>query len=312
MTLQTEVLKTLLYYDIWSHPLTAEEIFTFLPMDSVTLEQFKAQFERERAVDLIGSSKGYYFLAGKMSAVDKRLRRMRHARWMWLMARLATHVIKRFPFVRAVFVSGDLSKNATHKKSDIDFFIVTEPNRLWIARTLLVVFKKLFLLNSKKFFCLNSFVASDNLTFDERNIYTATEIATLKPMYNSRMFFAYLKANEWIKTFFPNFDLRYLALPRCSNRISYLQRVLESPFRVFDASKLDVILMRMMERVWARRYPEFEERIRKRIFRCTRGESRAYVGNFQETILALYDARLQAYGLAPAPAFATSLEPAGG
>ncbi|MER3523130.1 MAG: hypothetical protein C4326_03475 [Ignavibacteria bacterium] len=297
MEMQAAVLRTLLYYDIWSHPLTEEELFTFLPVNSMTFEQFREQL-RAMPRDVVTSRDGFYFLTAKSSAVVKqRLRRMRHARRMWLLARFGTHVIKRFPFVRAVFVSGDLSKNATHKKSDVDFFIVTEPGRLWITRTLLVLFKKVVFLNSKKFFCINSLVATDALQFDEHNIYTATEVATLKPLYNSKLFFEYLKANEWIKQYFPNFEPKNLWLPACNNKASVLQRLLELPFRLIDADRLDVRLMEMMRRVWAQRYPTVDEQTRARIFRCTRGDSRAFVGNFQEAILALYAQRLNRFGL---------------
>lgn len=298
MQLQREVLKTLLYYDIWSHPLTEKELFAFLPVNSMTYDHFKNRLANEIVGDTVQYHRGYFFVKGKTPAVvEQRLKRMRHARRMWFMARLATHVIKRFPFVRAVFVSGDLSKNVTHRKSDVDFFIVTEPERLWITRTLLVLFKKIFLLNSRKFFCINSFIASNNLVLDEQNIYTATEIATLKPLYNTELFRRYLEANGWIRSYFPNLDMKFLWLPRCNDRASVLQRVLELPFRWFDASRLDERLMHAMERIWARRYPQYDEATRQRVFRCTRGESRAYVGNFQEMILALYHHRLKAFGL---------------
>ncbi len=298
MDLEREVLRTLLYYDIWSHPLTEEELYAFLPVNSMPFDQFRNRLRTEVVGKAVQHHDGYYFVKGKTDAVVRqRLRRMRHAQRMWFMARVATHIIKRFPFVRAVLVSGDLSKNATCKESDVDFFIVTEPGRLWITRILLVLFKKVFLVNSKKFFCINSFVASDNLRLDEQNIYTATEVATLKPLYNSTLFYRYLEANQWIKEYFPNYDPRHLAMPRCNDRASKLQRMVEWPFRLFDASRLDVYLMRMMERLWAKRYPQYDDETRRRIFRCTRGESRAYVGNFQETILALYAHRLKANGL---------------
>lgn len=306
MQLQLEILKTLLYYDIWSHPLTAEELYAFLPVNSISLAEFKEQLGRASNVGLIQHHHGYYFIQGKSHAVAERLKRARHARRMWFAARLGAHMIKRFPFVRAVFVSGDLSKNVTHSKSDVDFFIITEPDRLWIARTLLILFKKVFLFNSKKFFCLNSFVTSDHLTHDERNIYAATEIATLKPLYNSRLFTAYLSANDWIRSYFPNYNVRMLPLPRCNNRRSSLQKLLELPFRLFDATRLDIRLMKMMERVWARRYPHLDETTRRRIFRCTRTESRAYVGNFQEVILALYERRLRSFGIVPTHAAAVA------
>jgi hypothetical protein len=298
MQLQNEILKTLLYYDIWSYPLRAKELFTFLPVNSMTLEQFNELLKSEATGNTILEHDGFYFVKGKTPlVVSDRQRREAHAKRMWLMARLSMHIIKRFPFVRAVFISGDLSKNATHSKSDVDFFIITEPNRLWITRSLLILFKKVFLLNSKKFFCLNYFATTENLTLEEQNIFQATEVATLKPLFNSTLFFRYLEANRWIKQYFPNFDVSLIPLPKTSERGSKIQRLFEVPFSFFSATKLDEHLMIKMEKIWAKRYPVFDEETRRRIFKCTRSESRAYVGNFEEKILALYQQRLRDFGV---------------
>ncbi len=75
------------------------------------------------------------------------------------------------------------------------------------------------------------------------------------------------------------------------------QRLLEWPFRLVDADKLDIKLMNTMRAIWKNRYPDFDEETHARIFRCTRDESRAYVGNFQEKILALYQQRLKQFGI---------------
>lgn len=298
MQLGNEILKTLLYYDIWSFPLTDRELFLFLPVNSMTFEQFKERLESACEDKRIERSGLYFYASGQSrSVVQDRLQREDHARHLWRIARLATHVIKRFPFVRGVFVSGDLSKNSTNARSDIDFFIVTEPGRLWIARWLLILFKKTFLFNRKKYFCLNSFIAADSLSFDERNIYTATEMATLKPVYNEYLLHSIFSANTWIQHYFPNFCLTK-TYP-VAERQSKLQRMLELPFKMMNADKLDTFLMRQMETIWRRRYPEFSREDRARLFRCTKSESRAYPGDFQRKILAQYEQRLSRFGVQP-------------
>jgi hypothetical protein len=295
-TFESEILKTLLYYDIWQHPLTAEEIYAFLPVNSVSFEEFVEAVSSLSTGEVIGQAEGYYFvrLRGR-EVVRARKQRERHARMMWRAARFSTHIIKRFPFVRAVFVSGDLSKNSTGRTSDIDFFILTTPSRLWITRIFLTLFKKIFLFNSKKFFCLNYFATTEHLTIEERNIFVATEIAQLKPLYNSAMYQRFYGANLWVKDLFPNFDHRLLFSVSCNNRESYLQKILEFPFRFFPADRLDDFLRRMMARVWARRYPQYDAGQRERLFRSTPGESRAFAGNFQQAILARYRERLEAF-----------------
>jgi hypothetical protein len=298
-SLSDAILRTLLYYDIWQYPLNAKELFTFLPINSLSFDDFRRSLTDHGAGEMVVEHQGYYFLKDKnQSIVAQRATKERHARSMWRLARLAAYIIKCFPFVRAVFVSGDLSKNVTNRDSDVDFFIVTAPNRLWITRTLLILFKKVFLLNSKKFFCLNYFVSSDHLVLDERNVYVATEIAHLKPLFNSGLFFQYLHANDWINRFFPNFHITNLSLPRADEKRSLLQRFLELPFSFLPSDRIDRYLMRKMKIMWQKRYPEFDEETRNRIFRSTRNESRAYVGNFQAKILAIYDHKLRKFGVA--------------
>jgi len=295
---QDEILKTLLYYDIWRHPLTARELFRFLPVNSVSFEEFARQLHPSLRRPEVSETRGYFYLSTHgPEIVIERERRAAHARWLWRRARISMHLIRRFPFVRAVFVSGDLSKNSTTPDSDVDFFILTEPNRLWIARTLLILFKKVFLLNSKKYFCLNYFAATSSLALDEQSLYVATEVATVKPLYNSELFTRYLEANRWIQRYFPNFALEAAELPEVCNRHSVVQRILETLLRPFPLDRIDRALLAMMERVWRRRYPELDEPTRSSIYRSTPTESRAYAGNFQEKILTLYRQRCAAHGI---------------
>ena len=297
--LHSEILRALLYYDIWHYPLTARELFAFVHVNSISFDQFLQNIERNGTGKNVHFEKGFFYVRGKSPAiVVQRAEKERHARRMWNWARISMHIIKRFPFVRGIFVSGDLSKNATSRNSDVDFFIVTEPNRLWIARTLLILFKKTFLLNKKKFFCLNYFATTDHLTLDEQNIFLATEIAHLKPLFNSDLFYKYLQANNWITEYFPNFKIEDFPLPKPSNRHSILQRLLELPFALLPSDAIDTYLLNTMKSVWAKRYPEFDEETRNRIFRCTKFESRAYIGNFDEKILALYEQKLRQFGVA--------------
>jgi hypothetical protein len=296
--LRAYILRTLLYYDIWNYPLKSPELFAFLPVNSMTYHDFVRGLNTELESGDILEHRGYYFVRGKTAAVvDQRVRKERHASRLWRAARVVTHFIKRVPFVRGVFISGDLSKNAANPGSDLDFFIVTEPGRLWITRTLLIAFKKVFLFNRKRFFCLNYFATTDCPTLETRNLFVATEIAHLKPLHNSALCMEFLRTNNWIKEFFPNFRIADIHFPAVHDRKSHVQRVIERMISVLPLDRIDDELLRMMERVWARRYPEYDKTTRDRIFRCSKTESRAYVGNYEEKILALYRDRLRTFSV---------------
>jgi hypothetical protein len=298
MPLDEAILRTLAYYDIWSYPLTESELYNFLPCNSLGLPDFRTMMRTSGPGRSTREHEGYYFLSSREEdVVGHRVTMEENAKKLWKRAMVSMHVIKRFPFVRGIFVSGDLSKNATTPESDIDFVIVTARNRLWIARTLLIFFKKTILGNSKKYFCLNYFVSEDRMELDDQNIFTATEIGHLKPLYGSDMFEKYLKENEWIKSFFPNFDKSLLSLPQINDRPSVIRRLIEVLFSVLPADKIDRHLMARMAALWKTRYPDFTDEVRARIFRSTRSESRAYAGNYQDRILRMYRQKLVELGV---------------
>jgi radical SAM superfamily enzyme YgiQ (UPF0313 family) len=200
------------------------------------------------------------------------------------------------PFVRAAFVSGELAKGVASKESDIDYVIVTAPDRLWICRTILILFKKLVLFNSKKFFCLNHFVSERQLEADRKNIYTAIEIATLKPLLNAGMLNRYLIENRWITDFLPLVRSKQSDLS--IHKPSLLQRILEFFFRARFADRLDRRLMRFWDNLWIRRYPTLSEIKRRDLYRCTPDLSTAYAGDFFTKISTEYAKRLKDYGIA--------------
>ena len=154
--------------------------------------------------NLISCHLGYYYIGIDLGKVEKRIEGNKLAEKRMKNARFFSGVIASFPFTRGVYISGSLSKGFMDEKSDIDYFILTSPNRLWLCRTLLILFKKIFLFNSHKNFCINYLVDTDNLEIKERNIYTATEVALLLPVYNFQLFEKFMEVNSWIKTFYPN------------------------------------------------------------------------------------------------------------
>jgi hypothetical protein len=291
---EKNVHRTLAYYEVFDHPLTMKELFVFFPTNSISEKQFRTQIEELVQADKIKSEYGLYYHGNGKELAKIRLYRAQVAHGKKRSARFVSHIIKRFPFVRGVFISGDISKGVAQPQSDLDYMIVTAPNRLWICRTLLIMFKKIFLLNSRKYFCLNYFISEDNLTLDYRNYFTATEVAHLKPIVNFPLFLRYLNANSWIKEYFPNYSVHDLVDDR-RGRLSVLQKGFEALFSGFWADGFDTWLMNKMKTYWKNHYPQFDDDTRQSIFKCTRNESRAYAGNFDGEVLSRYRKKLKEY-----------------
>src|SRR5262245_43982257 len=244
MTPDPYIVRTLLYYEIFDHPLTAKELFYLLPRNSITRNGLDGVLGRLSAEGTLDSRHGFYWLGRHGgSLADVRLERSRLARRRLAVARVMAGLIKHFPFVRAIFISGDLSKGVANPQSDIDYVVVTEPGRLWICRSILVAFKKVFLLNSRKYFCLNYYLDSGHLSLDEHNYYTATEVAHLKPLFNTALYLRYMNANAWIRRYFPNYRIFALWEGRAGDRRSFIQPLAELVFRGRWADRLDRRLM---------------------------------------------------------------------
>lgn len=199
---EQHILKMLLYYDIFSFPLTAPEL-------QEGLSDRASQTERQQALaslmsrGFIREHQGYYYMGREARKVTNRQADTTRGNRYWRWARWFSWLIGRFPYVKGVMISGSLSKGIMKKGGDIDYFIVTSPGRLWICRTLLILFKKVFLLNSRKFFCLNHFIDADHLEIQDQNIFTATEIVTAKPVYNRQLYWEFLHQNQWVSTYYP-------------------------------------------------------------------------------------------------------------
>jgi hypothetical protein len=301
--LKNDVLRTLLYYDIFSYPLKSDELFTFLPQNTITPQDFNEllrKFSGEKDIPF-AERDGFYYVKPNDHFIRARKEKENVSLKMWRMAGIMTHVIKRFPYVRCILITGSLSKNNSDRSSDLDFMIIAEKNRLWITRTLLMLFKKIFLFNSYKYFCINYYITNDKLEIEEKNIFTATEIAYVKATYNSKLMEDFVKANSWINKYFPNYipgDPR-LHNPGCkvSNRHSYLQKFYEFFFNSSIGDRLNEHCRKVTVKHWNRRYADIEEKERSHMFKSTETVSKAHPLNMQKKVLNRYYDKLKEFNL---------------
>ena len=197
------ILATLAYFDLFTYPLTMEEVYFFLPA-KVNFDEFENALlglAEDRVIfkfDKLYTLKNDYFLA------ERRQKGNAKAAGLIAIARKVGDLLIRFPYVRGIAISGSLSKNFADDDSDIDLFIITAKNGLWIARTIMHCFKKLtFLVKKENYFCMNYYIDEEDLVIHENNIYTATEVATLMPLCGDTVFEQFYTANAWTRSFLP-------------------------------------------------------------------------------------------------------------
>ncbi len=198
-----DILKTLAYFDHFNYPLTIEDLCLFACKNYDPSEIERAADEL-KSRKIIFKLKQFYSLQNNPGLADKRLKGNQRAIQELVIAEKAARLLSGFPFVVTVAVSGSLSKYYADENTDIDFFIITKTDRLWIARTLMHLFKKLtFITGKQHWFCMNYYVDEKGLEIPEKNIFTAMEIVTLLPMQGFGNFRTFNEANQWTKNYFP-------------------------------------------------------------------------------------------------------------
>lgn len=208
MNPENSILKTLAYFDMFLHPLTVEEIRLFLDQQ-VEKKQLTDALEYMQKEGHVFRYNGFYSLRNDPVIMERRVKGNALAEKLLVNAYRNALFLQKFAFVRGVGISGSLSKKYADKGTDIDFFIITRSNRLWIARTFLHLFKKLtYLVGKQHGFCMNYFIDEDALTIAERNIFTATEVVTLIPVCGNKAMAYFFEENDWVLNYLPDQPLK--------------------------------------------------------------------------------------------------------
>jgi hypothetical protein len=291
--LSRAVIKPLLYSDIFNYPLTAVEIFERLEIPCKDLDVVERELHHLVDMQILFRFGDLYSLHNDVSLAHRRQAGNKMAKDIMPRAIRRSRLIFSFPFVRAVMISGSLSKDFMEKSGDIDFFIITAPGTVWITRGLLALFQRLVLFNSHKYFCVNYYLDHDHLSLDERNIFTATEVITLKPMCGNEYYEALIRNNDWVKRYYPRFT------PPTSESKTTLpwwpKRLFEALLRPF-APTLDALVMKKLtqraRRLHAHRY---EQRDFEVAFKATPHVSKNHAGNYQRRITDKFYQRMNSF-----------------
>jgi hypothetical protein len=247
-SIKKDILATIAYFNMFDYPLKKGEIFLFLGHndDFCEFERALNHLTNESVIFRFGE---FYSLHNNPALAAKRERGFDKAVVMLRKAEKAAHLISAFPFVKGVAVSGSLSKYFADDKTDIDFFIITAPGRLWIARTFLHMLKKItYLFKMQDLFCMNYFIDEAEPGILEKNIYTATEIATILPLRGTDAFEIFFNANNWTRSFLPN---KYIYLNQAKEtKKTWVRLIMERILNNQYGDTLDDYLMKLTEKSW--------------------------------------------------------------
>jgi hypothetical protein len=291
---QIAILRTLAYYDVFRFPLNEFEIYSFGTFHG-RRDELQQALQELLLNGYIQSYAGYYLLASASTdSVKMRRENQQRASSCLEKVKKYSQLISFFPFVKCVCISGSYSKGILDEKGDIDYFIITKKGRLWLTRTLLIAYKKIVLLNSRKYFCINYLVDTDTLEIPDKNIFTATEILSLLPMSGQSVYKQFMRQNAWTKAFLPNYPLRDTANVSVNADKKFLSRSFELLFSAKTGDLLEKWSHDITLKRWRRKFSQFGKEEFDLNMRSKKNISKHHPRGFQNRVLKGYHNRLQA------------------
>ena len=270
-----------------------EEVVYFAS-DSMADDEVSQELDRLQGSGLLFCIGDYYSVRSNFeSLIARRVGGEKHAQDLTDKAYRRARLIGKFPYVKGAYISGSMSKGVMLEDGDVDFFIITEPGRLWVARTLLVLFKKTFLFNSHKFFCLNYFIDSGRLEIEEKNLFTAVEAATLKPIFDRGVYHDFHHANRWVEQFIPNRTEQEVVYNGETGRS--IASVVEALLNNKLGDRLDRVFMNITLKVWKKKFKDmvdtdFDVALKTRTY-----VSKHHPRNFQSRVLTALDDKVRTF-----------------
>lgn len=249
--MKSGILKVLAYFDLFDYPVSSDEIRFMMDrhVDKKDLLCNLNELSKDKCLFQLGD---FYSLSDDKALRTKRLEGNERAKPLLEKAKKIADLLSHFPYVRGIAISGSLSKNYADLNADIDLFIITKANRLWIARTFLHLLKKLtFLIGHQHWFCMNYFIDEEALLIEEKNIFTATELITLIPVSGEETMNRFFRVNDWAGHFFPNYGMKTTIASRTNEKGKKVKKIIESVFnsRIWDP--LDNYFEKLTTRRWA-------------------------------------------------------------
>lgn len=287
-------IRTLLYFDLFNYPLNIDEILKFAPVSSSTKDLVKVELGSLIECGDIYSDGVFYSVRPLSELVERRLKGNKVANKVMAQAFKMSHKISKFPFVRSVMLSGSISKGYMADDGDVDFFVLTEPGRLWLARTFLMLYKKLFLLNSHKYFCINYLITTDQLEIPDKNLFTATEVVTLIPTYRTDLYEQFQAANKWAQDFYPGFKIsptNGTIQAKDGSIKNSLEKVLSGKL----GDSIENKCLKMTLNFWKRKFKHFDPETFELALRSNKSTSKHHPRNFQKSVIDSYNERCEQY-----------------
>ncbi len=252
--LEWAVMQTVAYSDVFHFPVTCDEIQRYLIGSSASIEAIQATVNDLIDRHALTQNVNYISLPNRDANVQMRVSRAALSAEMWPIAVHYGAIIGNLPFVRMVAVTGSLAAENINPQGDIDYMIVTAPDRLWLTRLFVIAWVHLAA-HTGVTLCPNYLVTENALTIEDRNLFTARELVQMVPVTGLHVYQQMRQHNAWTSAFFPNAtDAPPRTDPAIDDSTTRQKRGLELLLNTPASTALDRWEMRRKIRKFARQH----------------------------------------------------------
>lgn len=210
--LNSAVVKTLTYSDIFDHPLRLDELHRYLTTPA-SLGALTDSLHQNADVE---NKDGFYFLPGRAALVDVRQQRESASLLAFNRAMRYGRILGSLPFIRMSALTGSLAMLNLSKNPDMDFMLVAAHGRVWTARAFAILFGRIVRLFGDTL-CPNLIISERALEWPLHDLYSARELNQMIPITGHEVYLRFYSANSWAQTFLPNATPRACEKHKSSN-----------------------------------------------------------------------------------------------
>ena len=240
-TVETAILRTILYGDVFNFPMTPAEIHHFLIHDTpLSLNIIQETLNSSAYLaQVLCITDTYITCGGREDLIAIRQQREQATRNLWSDIQRYGYRLARLPFVRMVAITGALAMRNGQETDDFDYLLVTEPGRVWMARAFAILLVRYGKLRGVTV-CPNYVLAANALEQNRQDLYIAHEIVQMIPIYGFTIYDAMRDQNQWAAEHLSNAETPFYQETEWQH--GRLWRVVKSSVECLLSGKLGSVL----------------------------------------------------------------------
>ena len=203
--LEAAILCTVAYADVFDYALSCAQLHRYLVAFQSTYQAVASALDDGVwAAAKLEHQDGLFALRGRGELFPLRRRRAAVAAELWPLAQRFGNAIAALPFVRGIALTGALAVGNSDADDDFDYLIITATGRLWLTRAMIIGLVVKPAARRGYEVCPNYLLSERRLTFEDRNLYVAHELAQMVPLSGMDVYWRLRERNAWTSRFLPN------------------------------------------------------------------------------------------------------------